>query len=167
MLQNSKLNVINRNKFNSEQITLLKNLDSFSAPYLEERLLDKGFFKNKDEYEEALIEFKKFIFISKLVDGKVGMTSEIVDEIWHQFILFTPQYHDFCKEILGKYLHHSPHTSSTSTDDKKKGTLNFFENYRSIFGEIPEIWNVSEDCSADMCGADKCSGCGNQCSKCD
>ncbi len=34
----------------------------------------------------------------------------ILDEIWHTFILHTNDYHHFCKQLLGHYVHHAPTT---------------------------------------------------------
>lgn len=38
----------------------------------------------------------------------VSMPSQVVDEAWHAFILFTRAYHKFCDEGLGRFLHHTP-----------------------------------------------------------
>lgn len=38
----------------------------------------------------------------------VSMPSQIVDELWHEFILFTRLYQKFCKSAFGRYLHHTP-----------------------------------------------------------
>ncbi len=38
----------------------------------------------------------------------VAMPSQIVDVLWHEFILFTRQYQRFCKSAFGSYLHHTP-----------------------------------------------------------
>lgn len=38
----------------------------------------------------------------------VSMPSHIVDELWHEFILFTRLYKQFCERALGSYLHHTP-----------------------------------------------------------
>jgi hypothetical protein len=37
-----------------------------------------------------------------------AMPSQIVDEAWHEFILFTQNYHDFCLQAFGRFLHHTP-----------------------------------------------------------
>ena len=47
----------------------------------------------------------------------------VIDEMWHNFILFTKDYCEFCENIFGKYLHHSP---STAAESKKQKAL--FEN---------------------------------------
>ena len=38
----------------------------------------------------------------------VSMPSQVVDDLWHEFILFTRQYQRFCKSAFGRYLHHTP-----------------------------------------------------------
>ena len=38
----------------------------------------------------------------------VSMPSQAVDVAWHEFILFTRQYEQFCKKALGRFLHHTP-----------------------------------------------------------
>ena len=36
------------------------------------------------------------------------MPSEVVDELWHEFILYTRDYHAFCSKAFGRFLHHTP-----------------------------------------------------------
>jgi len=36
------------------------------------------------------------------------MPSKVVDDLWHEFILFTQHYDAFCKQAFGKFLHHTP-----------------------------------------------------------
>ena len=38
----------------------------------------------------------------------VSMPSQVVDDAWHEFILFTKAYYDFCNKALGRFLHHTP-----------------------------------------------------------
>lgn len=38
----------------------------------------------------------------------VAMPSQVVDDAWHEFILFTRAYEQFCRKALGRYLHHTP-----------------------------------------------------------
>ncbi len=122
-----------------EQKGLLQRLDRFEAPYLEEKLLSDGEFQNKSNYQEAFTEFKKYAALSQIVKGHLGMTSVKVDTLWHQFVLFTKQYADFCRDYLGSFLHHSPHVSTTPEDRKKEGIVNFAKSYQQVFGEIPLI----------------------------
>src|SRR5262245_37164321 len=42
-------------------------------------------------------------------DGElIGMPSKAVDVAWHEMILRTREYHEFCRCAFGTYLHHTP-----------------------------------------------------------
>jgi len=41
---------------------------------------------------------------------QLGMPSQAVDKAWHEFILLTKNYADFCDNAFGKFLHHTPHS---------------------------------------------------------
>src|SRR3954468_2507170 len=42
-------------------------------------------------------------------DGElIGMPSKIIDVAWHEMILRTREYHEFCQFAFGQYLHHTP-----------------------------------------------------------
>jgi hypothetical protein len=38
----------------------------------------------------------------------LAMPSQVVDAAWHEFILFTRNYEVFCRQALGRFLHHTP-----------------------------------------------------------
>lgn len=38
----------------------------------------------------------------------VAMPSQAVDVLWHEFILYTKAYDDFCRRAFGRFLHHTP-----------------------------------------------------------
>lgn len=38
----------------------------------------------------------------------VSMPSQVVDDLWHEFILYTKSYQDFCQTAFGGYFHHTP-----------------------------------------------------------
>lgn len=52
---------------------------------------------------------RKF-FLAYLKSGRkpVAMPSQVVDDLWHEFILYTRHYELFCKKAFGKFLHHTP-----------------------------------------------------------
>ena len=49
-------------------------------------------------------------FLAYLKSGKkyVSMPSQVVDDLWHEFILYTKHYDAFCKRAFGQFLHHTP-----------------------------------------------------------
>jgi hypothetical protein len=49
-------------------------------------------------------------FLAYLKSGRkfVSMPSQIADDLWHEFILFTRNYEAFCTKAFGRFLHHTP-----------------------------------------------------------
>ncbi len=113
-------------------------LDSFSAPYLEEKILIEKITQTKEEYEELFCEFKKFVALLAISREPLGMASKKVDLVWHQFILFTPQYFSFSNQFYGTYIHHLPKTSFTPNAEGI--SEKFYEWYQGIYGSLPKVW---------------------------
>ena len=49
-------------------------------------------------------------FLAYLHGGRqyVSMPSQVVDDLWHEFILYTRHYDTFCRRAFGGFLHHTP-----------------------------------------------------------
>jgi hypothetical protein len=49
-------------------------------------------------------------FIAYLMSGRryVSMPSQVADDLWHEFILYTREYERFCRQAFGTFLHHTP-----------------------------------------------------------
>ena len=47
---------------------------------------------------------------SRSMSGKryVSMPSQVADDLWHEFILYTREYDAFCRRAFGGFLHHAP-----------------------------------------------------------
>ncbi|GGI76594.1 hypothetical protein GCM10007978_12800 [Shewanella hanedai] len=47
----------------------------------------------------------------------------VLDQMWHNFMLFTRDYGQFCKDFFGGYIHHSPMTAEgvTSVENELDG----------------------------------------------
>lgn len=59
-------------------------------------------------------------FLSLISKDKEHMysPSQLVDKGWHTFILYTKEYSDFCDNIAGQYIHHSPNDDPSTDYDK-------------------------------------------------
>lgn len=146
-----------RSKLTQDQLQLIQELSDFRAPYVREKLGIEKKISSDIEFMEAFTEFKKYVVLAMLNPAtRMEMPSRIVDEVWHQFILFTKEYHEFCNRFLGHYMHHSPKTSFTPGQPEDKE--NFSREYRAIFGNLPEIWQL--DYSNPSCwSSDDCVTC--------
>ncbi len=49
-------------------------------------------------------------FLAHLKSGRafVSMPSQVADDLWHEFILYTRNYQAFCDRAFGRFLHHTP-----------------------------------------------------------
>lgn len=52
----------------------------------------------------------------------VSMPSQVADDLWHEFILYTKHYEQFCKQAFGRFLHHTP-AAVLSSGKKSDGGL--------------------------------------------
>lgn len=128
---------------------------AFRAEYLEQKLLTLGVAATPAEAAFLFQEVKKYLVLSQLSDVPVPMFSARVDEVWHQFVLFTRQYQEFCCEFAGHYLHHEPRESpagvSTSGGPRPLTVDGFAELYAHWFGPIPAVWYDELSLQAESC----------------
>ena len=86
------------------------------------------------ELLEELIRFLSLVGYSK----EILTPSKSVDLAWHEFILFTRLYQEFCKLKFGRFIHHTP------DDNKKTNNRNYLktiQKYIKYFGEPSvKIW---------------------------
>jgi len=52
----------------------------------------------------------RHFFLAHLKSGRkfVSMPSVVADELWHEFILHTKSYEQFCRQAFGRFMHHTP-----------------------------------------------------------
>lgn len=64
----------------------------------------------KSEAEDIFMETKKFLYLSQVPGIFIPDELLIIDEMWHNFVLFTKDYHKFCLNNFGRFVHHQPAT---------------------------------------------------------
>jgi hypothetical protein len=91
----------------------------------------------------AIVEYKKFMYLAA-TSGYMVSPSEIVDIVWHQHLIFSQSYQDFCV-LLGKQIQHIPSTHSKHEADKfKEASERTQKLYVANFGEQPKsIWTYN------------------------
>src|SRR3954465_5077392 len=64
--------------------------------------------------KELFEETKKWIWLCAVAKAK-GAPEPIIhhellalDYMWHQFVLFTREYHEYCHGLAASYIHHAP-----------------------------------------------------------
>jgi hypothetical protein len=118
---------------------------AYQAPFLTEKLLKARIAQTSGEAEALFMEAKKYLVLAQSDHTKIWqMHSLRVDEAWHQFILFTAQYADFCQRFFGRYIHHSPSNAPKAEKAKATPVASFAEfraRYQELFGSaLPDLW---------------------------
>jgi hypothetical protein len=91
-----------------------KHSEQLIDTYPFQRFLDKRLAVKRPELTPAQREMvfdglKAYFHLCNTAGRKmVAMPSQVVDDAWHEFILFTRQYKTFCQQALGRFLHHTP-----------------------------------------------------------
>jgi hypothetical protein len=73
------------------------------------KLYDIGF----DEANDVFVETKRWLWLIRQSESSsLAITDPlvIIDEMWHNFVLFTPDYTRHCFDLYGCYIHHAPTT---------------------------------------------------------
>jgi len=55
----------------------------------------------------AIEEYRKFVFLGVTGDSVVT-PSKVIDTVWHEHVLFTRAYREFCRDVLGRDFDHHP-----------------------------------------------------------
>ncbi|QPH38300.1 glycine-rich domain-containing protein [Pedobacter endophyticus] len=105
--------------------------------------LAKENFWTKAFTEQAILEYKKFMYLAATSNLMVS-PSESVDIVWHQHLVFTQSYQDFCNTI-GKKIHHIPSTHNKEDFEKfKQAKERTSTLYETDFGAQPKnIWGYN------------------------
>ena len=89
----------------------------------------------KDEAEDVFNQMKLWLWLGneRMFDIEKTNSSDeertsmfidipllVIDEMWHNFILFTKDYFYFCQKLFGHYLHHSPTTEKEKIKFKEE-----------------------------------------------
>jgi len=75
--------------------------------------------KNTTKLFNALRDY--FYICSQAQVKMVAMPSEAVDIAWHEFLLFTKEYQEFCNRGMGRFLHHTPTEVMKSKTSAQQG----------------------------------------------
>jgi hypothetical protein len=123
---------------------------AFEAPYLIEKLVKDCIAETPDEAERLFTEVKRYMIIAALDRSRVWhMYSLLIDECWHQFILFTHEYMDFCRRYFGRYVPHAPSNApevKPASPAEQTTFKQFAEHYQAVFGlPLPGLWRDADN----------------------
>lgn len=85
------------------------------------------------EAQDLFLETKKWLWLCAQPEKqRLGITAPllIIDEMWHNFLLFSRDYTEFCHDCFGRYIHHAPTPHSEKEEYKKQ--------YESALSDLAE-----------------------------
>ena len=101
-----------------------------------------------EDASRSEIEFLQFAALQHLTDGPVS-PSELADGYWHQFILNTALYTNWCQRNFGRYLHHRPEPRSVlAVQGIPEASSALFRKYFGLRGQMANCAN-GHDCHGD------------------
>lgn len=102
-------------------------------------------------------ELEKFLSLAAS-GGFAVVPSPAIDAIWHEFILHTHEYADFCTTNFGRFIHHRP--SRTWSPRLREGYLQTIDALSARFGAVPDdLWPHSEAYLQEVCNTGDCRNC--------
>ena len=100
-------------KRRSRQLSYIKEYHFHHA--IKSKLLGKHSQLTEEQVHLVFRGLRDYFLMCNCAGKKnVAMPSRVVDDAWHEFILFTRSYKQFCRKSLGRFLHHTPTEAMTS-----------------------------------------------------
>lgn len=107
-----------------------------------QKLATKQGWKNSPALQ-AVLEYKKFVYLG-VVSDFIVTPSQVIDQVWHQHILFSKAYRSFCTEVIEYDFDHHPELlpNQTETEVYQSQYLDTLQLYHREFGTLPpeSIW---------------------------
>lgn len=97
------------------------------------------------EAEDIFAETKKFLFISRHPGVFIPDELLIVDEMWHNFILFTATYRSFCDQYFGGFLHHQPSSKIEKMRQKEQVAADVAAARKAFNEKLSRLMTVTYD----------------------
>ena len=98
-------------------------IDSYRFPErITNKIVEKYPHLSPPQAALAIDGLREYFHVCNVAGNRmVSMPSQVVDVAWHEFILFTRQYQNFCRAALGRFLHHTPAEAMTAPTIAQEG----------------------------------------------
>lgn len=96
---------------------------------------------------KAIWEYKKFVYLG-VISGFRVTPSKVIDQVWHEHILFTSGYRKFCKDVIQYEFDHHPELVAVDRQmlELESQYIQTIQLYKKEFGIEPpnEIWDTTK-----------------------
>ncbi len=106
---------------------------------------------SSQESNSLLVEVIRFLDLI-IISGQRLTPSYLVDQGWHELILFTHNYENLCEQTWGRFIHHHPGGKKQEIQKNFQKTLTLYTQH---WGNPPvQFWlNQDENQSIPGCGS--------------
>lgn len=87
-------------------------------------------------------ELKRYFLMCGILRG-VPMYSSPADAVWHEMLMFTREYEQFCSSFCGEMIHHAPHAPGVQSEQGERAWFDWA--YGELFTQAPasgRIWGA-------------------------
>lgn len=98
----------------AEFVKLVSDLAEEPLVLVKEKIREKYNF-TQQKTNEARLAFLRFISLTAYYKGGV-VPIPLADVFWHEFILFTSDYAEFCARHFGRFIHHQPRSAGSQVE---------------------------------------------------
>ena len=149
----------------SQSGSLLERVMAYQNPAVPHRFREK---LGLDENQASLLfeDTKRFLYLcgSKRKGDPILAPPDGVDAGWHEFLLFTEDYAQFCFEHFGRFIHHRPRRP-----EDPKGDGQILRDTRALaiatFVTLSHNWRM-DAASCDECNVNCSYACGGLSTNC-
>lgn len=100
---------------------------------------------SEEEAKDILQETLKFLYISQIPGTFIPDDLLIIDEMWHNMVLFTPQYHAFSQKHFKKYFHHIPATKKEKEEREHAAKVDKEKAKQEYLAKLEVLLSVTYD----------------------
>jgi hypothetical protein len=77
-----------------------------------ERRIAKHLKVTEEQAGQLFLDVQKFLWMAAQ-SSQPCIPTPLIDDAWHEFMLYTREYEQFCKTYCGGFMHHEPHSGET------------------------------------------------------
>ncbi|MDQ0061957.1 hypothetical protein [Paenibacillus harenae] len=95
-----------------------------------------------NEWKWTWFELKRY-FLMCAIMRSVPMYSRSADAIWHEMLMFTREYEQFCSGFSGEMIHHAPHAAGVQSEPGERAWFDWV--YGELFEQTPvsgRVWGT-------------------------
>ncbi len=117
-------------------------LDGEYVKRVKQRVMSANPWMSEQEWSWVWQELKRYFLMSALC-AKVPMYSARADAIWHEMLMFTREYEQFCHQFCGDMIHHAPHGEGSRPAEGERAWFDWL--YGELFPFTPasvKVWGA-------------------------